>query len=138
MEVVINWWAVILATASSMVIGFIWYAKPVFGTRWAKMVGLSDKQMQNGSKLAIPITIVVSFITAFVLAHMAFLSHSFFNNSFLQDSLSTAFWAWLGFTAARFITHDQFEQRKNQLTLLNIAHEFATIMVMGLIIGLLP
>lgn len=135
MIVEINWWAVVLATASSMVIGFVWYARSVFGNKWAKWVGLTDKQMQNGSKWAIPITIVVSFFTAFVLAHVAFLANNFFQNSFMAAALSTGFWLWLGFTAARFITHDQFEQRPFKLTFLNIAHEFVTIMVMALIIG---
>lgn len=135
MEVAINWWAVILATTSSMVVGFVWYAKGTFGTSWGKMVGLTPKQMEKGSKWAIPVTIVVSFITAFVLAHVTFLSNQYFGNSFLQDALSTAFWLWLGLTAARFITHDQFEQRPLKLTVLNIAHEFVTLMVMALIIG---
>lgn len=136
MEVPINWWGVILAMISSMAVGFIWYARPVFGDKWGKLVGLTPKQMEKGSMWAIPITMLVSLVTAYVLAHVAYLSNSYFQNAFLQDTLTTAFWLWLGFTAARFITHDQFEQRSVKLTALNIAHEFITIMVMGLIIGL--
>jgi hypothetical protein len=49
----------------------------------------------------------------------------------------TAFWLWLGFTAARFITHDAFEGRPMALTFLNVSLEFVTIMVMGLLIGLI-
>jgi hypothetical protein len=49
----------------------------------------------------------------------------------------TAFWAWLGFTASRIITHDAFEGRRKKLTLLTISHELVTFMVMGLIIGLM-
>ena len=33
-------------------------------------------------------------------------------------------------------THDAFEGHPRQLTVLNIAHEFVTLMIMGLIIGL--
>ena len=33
----INYWAVLIATASSMVVGAIWYTPKVFGTRWAKL-----------------------------------------------------------------------------------------------------
>src|SRR5690606_39180324 len=32
----INWWAVILATLSSMVIGSVWYMPKVFGAWWEK------------------------------------------------------------------------------------------------------
>ena len=36
----INYWAVLLATASSMVVGSIWYTPKVFGTRWAKLANV--------------------------------------------------------------------------------------------------
>jgi hypothetical protein len=65
------------------------------------------------------------------------LSNQYFGHSYLQDAVNTAFWLWLGFTAARFVTHDAFEGRPVKLTVLNAAHEFVTIMVMGLIIGLM-
>ncbi len=135
MEVQVNWLAIILATASSMVVGSIWYAKPVFGSAWAKIVKLDDKKMQAGATKAIGVTVVVSFITAYVLAHVIYLSHSFFGNSYLQDALTTAFWLWLGLVAARFITHDAFEQRPAKLTLMNVSHELVTLLVMALIIG---
>jgi hypothetical protein len=51
--------------------------------------------------------------------------------------LTTALWTWAGLTAARFITHDAFEGRPFKLTFLNIAHEFVTFMLMGLVIGLM-
>lgn len=137
MNVQVNYLAVVLAMVSSMVVGMIWYAKPVFGTKWAKLVNLDDKKMQKGAAKAIGITVVVSLVTAYVLAHVAFLSHNFFGNSFLVDSIMTAFWLWAGLTAARFITHDAFEQRPMELTLMNITHELVTLLTMGLVIGLL-
>ncbi len=137
MEVAINWWAVILATLSSMIVGTIWYAKPVFGLMWMKLIKKSDKDMTKSSVRPILITIVVSFLTAYILAHVTFLSNHFFHNSFLQDALSTAFWLWLGLVAARIITHDVFEGRPWRLTLMTISHELVTLLVMALIIGLL-
>lgn len=136
MDVQINMLAVVLAMVSSMVVGMVWYSKSVFGAQWMKLVGMTDKKAQAGSGKAIGITIVVSFITAYILAHVTFLSNSFFKHDFLQDALTTAFWMWLGFTAARIITHDAFEQRPPKLTALTVSHEFVTLMVMGLIIGL--
>lgn len=136
MEVQVNMLAVLLAMVSSMVVGMVWYSKSVFGKEWMKMVGMTEKKAQAGSGKAIAITVVVSFITAYVLAHVAYLSNSFFKHDFLQDALTTAFWLWLGFTAARIITHDAFEQRPTKLTVMTVSHEFVTLMVMGLIIGL--
>lgn len=137
MSVEINYLAVFLAMVSSMVVGAIWYSKSVFGTEWAKLVKLSDKDMVAGAPKAMGITVVVSLITAYVLAHITFLAHDFYGNSFLQDALTTAFWLWLGLTAARIITHDVFEQRKTKLTVLAVTHELITLEVMALIIGLM-
>ncbi|HSX02405.1 MAG TPA: hypothetical protein VLI05_03785 [Candidatus Saccharimonadia bacterium] len=39
--------------------------------------------------------------------------------------------------AVRFITHDAFEGRPVKLTILNLSNELVTIMLMGLIIGLM-
>ena len=136
MNVDINYLAVVLAMLSSMVVGSIWYAQSVFGKTWIKLAKVDMKKNKGSVFKPIAITLVVSFITAYVLAHVAFLSNQYFQHSFLQDTLSTAFWMWLGFTAARFITHDAFEGRPAKLTILNCAHELVTIMVMGLVIGL--
>lgn len=138
MNVEVNYLAVVLAMLSSMVVGSVWYARSVFGNMWIKLAKI-DMSKGDAKDVWKPIatTAVVSLITAYVLAHVAFLSNNYFGNSFLQDSLTTAFWMWLGFTAARFITHDAFEGRRKKLTLINIGNEFVTIMVMGLIIGLL-
>lgn len=137
MDVQINWLAVLLAALSSMVVGSVWYAPKVFGASWAKLAKVQLRGKGSDAVKPIVITVVVSFITAYVLAHVSFLSNAFFQNSFLQDSLTTAFWLWLGLTAARFITHDAFEGRPWKLTAMNIAHELVTLLVMGLIIGLL-
>lgn len=137
MEVSINYWAVLAALVSSMVVGSIWYTPRVFGKLWINLAKVDMKKDKGTVFKPIAITLVVSFLTAYVLAHVTFLSNHFFRNSFLQDALSTAFWLWLGLTAARFITHDVFEGRPWKLTLLNISHEFVTIMLMGLIIGLM-
>ncbi len=136
MSVEVNYVAVVLAMLSSMVVGSVWYARPVFGNIWIKLARVDMKKQGPPVWMPIVVTMVVSLITAYVLAHVSFLSNRYFGNSFLQDSLSTAFWLWLGLTAARFVTHDAFEGRPWKLTLLNLGNEFVTIMLMGLIIGL--
>ena len=135
MDVQVNYLAVVLAMLSSMVVGSVWYAQAVFGKTWIKLAKIDTKTDRGSVAKPIIVTAIVSLITAYVLAHVAYLSNQFFHNSFLQDAMATAFWLWLGFTAARFITHDAFEGRPAKLTALNVAHEFVTIMLMGLIIG---
>ena len=135
MNVEVNYLAVVLAVVSSIVVGSIWYAPPVFGNTWMKLVGLKKEKMGKNGWLPMVVTVLVSFLTAYVLAHVSYLSNYYFGNSFLQDALTTGFWLWLGLTAARLIMHDAFEGRPVKLTVLNVAHQFVTIMVMAAVIG---
>ena len=130
----INWLAVVLATVSSMVVGFVWYAKPVFGKLWIRLAEVDESKMGNGVG-AIIVTVIVSFITAAVLAGSAAIAQNFYGGNFLANTVVTGIILWAGFTAARFITHDAFDRRPANLTVLNCAHELVTIVVMALIIG---
>jgi len=136
----VNWIAVLLAAISTMVVGSIWYSKAGFYKQWASLAKVKPDLDFTAKKAALMYgsVFIASLVSAFVLAHVAMLSNNFFQNSFLQDSVTTAFWVWLGFTALRMFTHDVFEGRRKQLTVLNATHELVTFLVMGLIIGLLP
>jgi|GEM_PF-696836 len=114
MDVQINMWAVLLATVASMVVGSVWYAKPVFGKTWAKLAKLDDKQMQKGAGKAMLQAVVAGFLTAYVLAHVAYLSNSLFQDSFMQNAVQTAFWLWLGISATTIVTHNAFELKTTQ------------------------
>ncbi len=139
MEVSVNYWAVVLAAVSSMVVGSVWYARSVFGDRWAKLAHVNMNKKQSNAEMTklFGSVFLASLLTAYILAHVTFLSNNFFQNSFLQDAVTTAFWLWLGLTAARILTHDLFEGRPFKLTLLTFGNEFVTIMVMGVVIGLM-
>lgn len=131
----VNIWAVLLATLSSMIVGAIWYTPRAFGDRWMSLAGVDPEEAQQSGATPIVVTTIVSFITAYVLAILANITHTFYGGSFLANTGLIAVVAWAGFTAARFITHDAFEGRPTALTTLNIAHELATVVVMALIIG---
>ena len=134
----INYWAVLLATASSMIVGSIWYAPKVFGTRWSKLANVDMDRPGSSATMAIITTVLVSFATAWVLAGASAIAWHFYDGSFFWAAVVTGVLLWAGFTAARFITHDAFEGRPTALTTMNIAHELVTIVVMSLIIGVWP
>lgn len=134
----INYWAVLIATASSMAVGAVWYARGVFGAYWIKATGHDEESMQKGAVPALITTVIVSFITAWVLAGAADIAFHFYEGSFFWSALLTGVVLWAGFTAARMITHDAFDRRPSGLTILNIAHELVTIVIMAIIIGVWP
>ena len=137
MGVEVNLLAVFLAAAASMVVGAIWYARSVFGNTWAKLAKVDMSKPPKSGEMAwlMSSTFVASLVTAYVLAHVTYLSAQFFGQEFLQSALTTAFWLWLGFTATRLYVHDAFEGRRKKLTALNLLHELVTIMVMAAVIG---
>jgi len=135
----VNYVAVLFAALSTMLVGSVWYTPAVFGKVWMKLAKVkSDKKMTGIQTTKLfGLTFLAALVSAYVLAHVTYLSNQFFGNTFLQDALSTGFWLWFGFTVARMLTHDLFEGRPGKLTLLNLGNEFVTVMVMALIIGLM-
>lgn len=134
----INYIAVVLATVSSMIVGAIWYTPKVFGDYWMKKSGVSPSGNAKDAIRPMVVTVLVSFVTAWVLAGAAWISFDFYGGPFLVNALVTAAILWAGFTAARFVTHDQFDGRPAGLTVLNCAHELVTVLVMAVIIGVWP
>lgn len=134
----INYWAVLVATVSTMIVGSVWYAPNVFGTRWARLAGVDMDRPGATAVWPIITTVIVSFITAWVLAGASSIAWHFYEGAYFWSAVVTGVTLWAGFTAARFITHDAFEGRSTKLTTLNIAHELVTVLVMAIIIGVWP
>ncbi len=132
-EVVINNWAVLAAAVSSVVVGWVWYMPQVFGGVWMKLAKIDPKKGDMTTSMVS--VLVSSLIKAYVLAHVIYLSHYFFQNSFLNDSLTTAFWVWLGFEGLNTFMHDQFNQRRKKESLIHMGNDLVTLMIMAAIIG---
>ncbi len=105
----VNLWAVLLATASTMLIGSMWYTPKVFGGYWMAQAKVDRDTAASRGILPILVTVAVSFVTALVLAGATTIANAFYQGSFLTDALVTGTVLWAGFTAARMITHDAFE-----------------------------
>jgi hypothetical protein len=133
----VNFWAVLLATASTMLIGSLWYTPKAFGAYWMAKAKVDRDTAASRGILPILVTVAVSFVTAWVLAGATAIAHAYYQGSFLTDALVTGVLLWAGFTAARMITHDAFEARPAGLTAVNVAHELVTVLVMATIIGVI-
>lgn len=58
---------VLAATAAGYVLGAIWYAPPVFGSRWMTALGKSREQLGSPAR-AMGMTLITCLISAWVLA----------------------------------------------------------------------
>ncbi len=136
MDVEVNIWGVVAAFVASMVIGSTWYSNSVFGKDWRKLAKLDAKKEKKDMPKAMGVMVVMSLITAFVLAHVTYLSFTFFDYTFLSAAVSTSFWMWLGFVFTGGVMMGAFEQRPMRLTAINLGNSLVTFIAMGLAIGL--
>ena len=139
MEIELNWIAIVLAALSTMVVGSIWYG-PLFGKLWEKLAKIKRDPNFGGVQMASLYigAFLTSLITAIVMGMAVAIAYSFFGGNYLLVSVGTVITLWLGFTAARIQMHDGFENRPKQLTNLTLSHEFVTLVIMAVIIGVWP
>lgn len=130
----LNWLAVALATAVSMLVGLLWYAQPVFGSYWMKVSGVDPESTKSGV-VPIVVTFLLAGMTATALAVGAWMTSALFGGSFIVAAILTALALWV-VAGARMVTHAVFEDRPAGLLFLNLAHELVTFLAMALIVGL--
>lgn len=134
---VINYFAVTAATIAAQVIGFTWYG-PLFGKLWMKLSGMSEKQIADakkkgmkGMKSTFAISILGSFVMAFVLAHFV----DYVEATTVSGALQLAFWLWLGFIATVALGSVLWEGKSWKLYALNVAYYLVTLSVMASILA---
>lgn len=64
----INFFALLAAAASTLVVGFIWYNPKVFGTIWMNESGMTEEKMKGANMpLIFGLSLVYAFFIAFIL-----------------------------------------------------------------------
>ncbi|MDP3964236.1 MAG: DUF1761 family protein [bacterium] len=48
-EVSLNYWAMLVAIVGMQILGFIWYAKPVFSGAWMNLIGKTEEDLKKAS-----------------------------------------------------------------------------------------
>lgn len=127
----VNWVAVIVAAVAGIVIGFIWYAPPVFGRRWARASGIELPQPGQVQPMTYVGAIVAALLTAYVLAVLS----EAMGVATLADGALVGVVVWLGFVATYLASGVFFERRSTEWWVLNAGQAVVSLAVMGAIIG---
>lgn len=135
MDVQVNVWGVLAATAVTVIVGSIWYSDSLFGKGWKRVIKVDDAKMKAAMPKAMLQIVIAAFLTSYVIAHVTYISQQFFNYSYFESAMVTAFWLWLGISATSLIAHEAFEDRPKQLLLVNIGNRLATYLAIGAVIG---
>lgn len=131
----LNWWAIILATLSTLPVGYLWYdMKLGVGKRWAALnkIKVDSANMTDGMAQTFAIMLATSFVTAFVLAClMAALDVRGLWGSLLFGAL----FGLILRGGAHFI-HNGFTKKPMELTLIDAGHDMLSLAVMAIVLGL--
>jgi hypothetical protein len=129
----VNWLAVVVAAVGGIIVGFIWYAPPVFGRRWARASGIELPQPGEVQ----PMTYIGGVVTAAVTAYVLAVLIGGLGATTLVDGVIVALLVWLGFIATWLASGVFFERRSTEWWAINAGQAIVSLALMGAIIGYL-
>ena len=134
----LNWLAILVSAAASMILGFLWYSPLLFAKAWTREMGydLNDKakmdEMRKSAGPAYAGSTVASLLSAFTLA---LILHGMRAES-LHFGLMASFHIWLGFVATVQFTGALFTKQSMKLFSINTGYQLVCYLVMGAILVL--
>ncbi|MDQ8734928.1 DUF1761 domain-containing protein [Paenibacillus sp. LHD-38] len=126
----INYWGVLIATVTTMVLGFLWYSPVLLGNAWMKHRGLSMNEMSGGGAMTYVLTALTALGGSFILALVLTLTD--------EPTIGTGLVVGLliGISVALKIGMNYlFEGHKLGLYLITIGYHLIAYAIAGLIIG---
>ncbi|MEO0728588.1 MAG: DUF1761 domain-containing protein [Bacteroidota bacterium] len=129
----INWLSMLLASATPLVIGIIYYHPSVFGKAWGNSLGKSVEELAGGNKV---VAAIVYLLTSFLLA---FFLLNFNNDGINQEGDFDNFphGAWHGLFVAvtiviPIVIMSGLRERQSWKTrLINVFYWIITLAIMG-------
>jgi hypothetical protein len=128
---------VIILTIINMIIGMIWYAKPVFGRMWIKAIGKTEKEfdeMNKGAGKLYFASFISSIIMIFVLGELFLL----LNITEVLDGIIVAFMIWLGFNLFGSISNLFFEQRSTKSYMIYAIYQLVFFIIAAIFYTTIP
>lgn len=134
-QVVVNFWAVLVAAVVQFIIGSLWYSPLLFVKPWMKLMKIDPEGMkptaQEMSKIFL-VSIVSSLIMCYILAHFAVYAGAVN----IVHGLQLGFWMWLGFIVTTHIHGVLYEKRPFALFAINMGHYLVSLLASGVILAI--
>ena len=124
---------IIAAAIVGFIAGFVWWG-PIFGMKWAKLVGMNEKDIKKakGESMAKPMIVMIigNLLMACVLS-ILLISTGAAN---IKEALTLAFLVWLGFVATIGIGVVLWEKKPMALFWINSIGWLITISAMAIVL----
>lgn len=130
-EVIINYWAVLVSGLVCMIVGSLWYSPLVFGNVWMKLSGMTEKQLEEAKKKGMGKTYVISFLSTLVMAYVLGHFVDYAEATTFMLGMQTGFWIWLGFIATVMLGMVLWDNKPFTLYLINTLHYLVCLLLIG-------
>jgi hypothetical protein len=126
----INYWAVLAAGLSSMILGALWYSPMLFGASWMRESGMTEDKARSAN-------MAKTMGTAFLLSVIGAGVFAMFLGPTATPifGVSVGFAAGLCWVAGSYGINYLFEQRSLRLFLINGGYHTIQYTLIGLILG---
>ena len=94
----VSYTGVFLAARVGFILALIWWG-PLFGMKWAKMMGYSEKDMKKAKEKGMAQPMIVMFIADLIMAFVLSVLMMSTGMTAMSAALTLGFWVWLGFIA---------------------------------------
>ncbi len=127
----IDYVAVLVAALIFMVVGFVWYALPVFGRSWMKEIGLKEKDLKAGPGTGYALAMLGGLVQAYVLAH--FIDYAGADS--WEKGAATGLWIGVGFIAMAIAANYIFAKRSATLWLIDSGYFVVSLALAGALLA---
>ena len=126
----LQWWAIIAATVSTFLLGWVWYSPVLFGSAWMKVSGMDEEKVKQAN-------MGKTFGGAFFLSLIASVNLGMFlgPQSDMAFGIAAGAATGIGWIAPAIGVIYLFEQRSLRQWFINAGYWVAAFIIMGAIIG---
>jgi hypothetical protein len=130
-------WPVLVAAASTMVVGFLWYSPLLFARPWMIAMGYDpdDKQAAEAMKKSAGPLYGAAYLSTLITAFVLLMLRDAAGVAGWLGGLQLGFWCWAGFVAPVKFTDAIFGKRGRTLLLIDSGYQLVCLLAMGAIVG---
>ena len=130
----IKFLAVLVGAIISMAVGFVWYSKPVFGTIWMRLSGISQDQVEGGAGIGYLWTFIGSLVATLVLSLLILTMGS----TTFVEGLMAGVLVGVGFAATATLANSVFEGKNLGAWLINAGYQVMSLAIIGGVLAIWP
>lgn len=127
----INYLAVLVAAATSVAIGAVWYSRLLFGKQWSRFAGKNMYGLRTGANLGYAVVAAGALVQAYILAHFV----QYATATTLAEGAATGFWLWVGFVAVTSAFNSMFAGRPLGLWRIDSGYFLVALLINGALLA---